>query len=154
FWEILSKCSNGPKIDNDPFKEGTESAKNTTNIIIAKTENISHWGVVTTPPTQLKDNDKPMEPKSKKRKYYGSILDEKHSAIPHTSEDDVERIQQAIERSLCGSTRRLGNELGIFSGALSSPRPDCTPNPGPGGSPLRDVSPPDGSAAKRPFLKK
>lgn len=32
-------------------------------------------------------------------------------------------------------------------------RSDLTPNPGPGGSPFRLVSPPDGSAAKRPLLQ-
>jgi len=30
---------------------------------------------------------------------------------------------------------------------------DLTPNPGPGGSPFRLVSPPTGSDAKRPFLQ-
>ncbi|PSN40281.1 hypothetical protein C0J52_22100 [Blattella germanica] len=51
----------------------------------------------------------------------GSLLDEKRSRKPQTSENDVERIQQAIERSPDVSTHRLSNELDIFSGVLSSP---------------------------------
>ena len=43
----------------------------------------------------------------------GSVVDEKCSGRPQTFANDVERIQQVIERSPGTSTRRLSNELDI-----------------------------------------
>ncbi|PSN58023.1 hypothetical protein C0J52_02021 [Blattella germanica] len=48
-----------------------------------------------------------------KFKRTGSVVDEKRSGRPQTSANDVELIQQAIERSPGASTRRLSNELDI-----------------------------------------
>jgi transposase len=43
----------------------------------------------------------------------GSVLDEKRSGRPQTSEDDVGCIQQATEQSPSASVRHLSNQLHI-----------------------------------------